>query len=703
MRRKKSMILLLTAGLLAVSGCAASGAEASDRTAAILEMGKEYDFSFSERDLDPSYEEEGVTYIQLADDKTTISTSAGAVAENGAVINGSGAAYADGVLQITKEGTYLLSGSLSNGQILVTLDDTEKAQLVLDGVTVACENNAALVIEEGDKVFITLAEGSENRLESGDTYSQEAIDDGVNGTIFSRADLVFNGTGSLTVQAPYDHAIASKDDLKITGGDYTIKANGDGLHGKDCVKIAAGKFHIVAEGDGIQSDNDTDEGRGFVYIAGGDFNINAEGDGIVAAQFLQTDGGSFAITTGGGSENGEQHQEENNQLHRDFRGTEPPTSGAEGPEGPEPPNGDRGTRPDRKPDGADNNNGEPPAKPDGEPPALLQGESSQPIEQQTNAVNETAENNGPSQKGVKCDGSMALIGGQFTIDAADDSVHANGDIAVTGASLQLSTGDDGIHADGTLAVSGGGVYITQSYEGLEGNIVAISGGNISIVSSDDGINGANGDSTPGQQVDGDGLLIEITGGTVIIDAEGDGLDSNGTLSVTGGMVLVNGSVFGDNSALDYEKTGTISGGTVVAVGAKEMSVNFSAASGQASLLYNFPQSYEAGTTVTLCNSADQVILSFTPTKAYSSAVLSSPALKQGGTYRLYIGGSIAEADENGFADSGTLTGGTLVEEITLTDAITTSGVGGRGDSGGFGGGPGRGSEKPNRSGNESKM
>lgn len=699
MRQKQWVALLLTAALLTASGCASGSADALDRAAVILEAGSGYDLTFSQRDLDPGYAaEEEIVYIQLADDKTTISAGASAVAENGAVINGSGAAYADGVLQITKEGTYVLSGSLTNGQILVTLDDTEKAQLVLDGVTVACENNAALVIEEGDKVFITLAEGAENRLESGDTYSQEAIDDGVNGTVFSRADLVFNGTGSLTVQAPYDHGIVSKDDLKITGGNYTIKAGGDGLHGKDCIKIAAGTFHIVAEEDGIQSDNDKDEGKGFVYIAGGDFNINAAGDGIVAAQFLQTEGGSFAITTGGGSENSEQHQEENVQPHRDFRGSEPPTSGAEGPEGPEPPNGGKvGSPPPVNLDEGDSL---------GAPPVLPQEELASLESDGSAADDDGAET--VSRKGVKCDGSMVLTGGQFTIDAADDSVHANGDIAVTGASLQLSAGDDGIHADGILAVSGGGVHINRSYEGLEGDIVAISGGNISIVSSDDGINAANGDSAPGQQVGGDSLLIEISGGTVMIDAGGDGVDSNGNLSVSGGLLLINGTVSMGDSALDYEGEGMISGGTVVAVGAKEMATNFSAASGQASLLYNFPQSLEAGNAVTLCDAEDNVVLSFIPTKAYSSAVLSSPLLRQGETYRLYSGGSVAGMDENGFADSGTLTNGTLVEEITFTDALTTSGVGGRGDRGVFGGGPGKtggpgqGGEKPGRGGNEKK-
>ena len=211
------------------------------------------EWEFTDSDQDASYDEASATRITLSDE--------------GIAIDGTGATADGSVLTISAEGTYILSGALSNGRIVVSCTDGEKVQLVLSGVDIHCEDYAALYVEEADKVFVTLAEGTENTLSDGAEYALEDGDN-VDATVFSRADITFNGAGTLAVTGNYNHAIVSKDDLAVTGGTYTITAVGHGLNGKDCVKISGGTFSIDAGSDGIQSDNDEDAGRGYVYITG---------------------------------------------------------------------------------------------------------------------------------------------------------------------------------------------------------------------------------------------------------------------------------------------------------------------------------------------------------------------------------------------------------------------------------------------------
>ena len=240
------------------------------------------DLEFTARDLDVGYEETTATKIRL--EGTT------------AVVDGTGASWEDGMIRIEKEGTYVISGTLDDGEIVVQAEDTEKVQIVLNGASVTCADHAALYIPSADKVFVTLADGTENRLSSGETYQLGEEDSNVDGVIFSRADLTLNGTGSLTVEAAYKHAVVSKDDLVITGGTYVISApNGHGLQGKDCVKIADGTFTLNVGKDGIQSDNEEDENRGFVYLAGGTFSIHAGDDAVHAEKQLIVEDGVIGI------------------------------------------------------------------------------------------------------------------------------------------------------------------------------------------------------------------------------------------------------------------------------------------------------------------------------------------------------------------------------------------------------------------------
>lgn len=249
------------------------------------------DFSYSDRDQDASYDSTSATSIILK--------------QSGSSITGTGA-VADGAnVTIDTEGTYVLSGALTDGSVIVDADAEAKVQLVLDGVTVVNSNGPAVLIEQADKVFVTLADGSNNTLSdsadrndliSSETDGEDTVDHASHdATLFSHDDLTINGSGTLTVDGNAAHAIVSKDDLIITSGNYKLRAVADTLQSKDCVKILAGSFNLDAGDDAITSTATEDVAAGFVSIDGGDFTITAQGDAIHAETVLRTTGGTVDV------------------------------------------------------------------------------------------------------------------------------------------------------------------------------------------------------------------------------------------------------------------------------------------------------------------------------------------------------------------------------------------------------------------------
>ncbi len=220
---------------------------------------------FTDRDMETGFDEASDTIIALKGDSAACSS-------NAVQISGS-------TVTIMDEGTYILSGTLDNGSIVVEAENTDKLQLVLNGVDISCESSAAIYIKQADKVFLTLAPGTENSLQVSGEFV--AVDENsIDGVIFSKDDLTMNGSGSLSLQTSYGHGVVSKDDLVVSGGSYEVKASNHALAGKDSVRIAEGCFVLQAGEDGIHAENDEAETLGFVYIANGDFTINAGDDGI---------------------------------------------------------------------------------------------------------------------------------------------------------------------------------------------------------------------------------------------------------------------------------------------------------------------------------------------------------------------------------------------------------------------------------------
>ena len=287
---KRIAIPLLLSLSLLLSGCqnTDTGSNGGDSASTGAESVAVIDTAalFSDRDLDGSYDESAAVHIQLEGET--------AVCDSDAVsIDGSRITLLD-------EGTYLVSGALTDGQIVVDAGDTDKVQIVLASASLTCADSAAIYSKSADKVFLTLAEGTENTLTNGGSYT--AIDkNNIDSVVFSKTDLTLNGSGSLTIDAQAGHGVVSKDELTITGGSYTVTAAEHGMTGKDSLAVAGGDFTIISGKDGLHAENADDSALGFLYVADGTFTITAQGDAVSASGALQVDGGTFDLTTGGGS------------------------------------------------------------------------------------------------------------------------------------------------------------------------------------------------------------------------------------------------------------------------------------------------------------------------------------------------------------------------------------------------------------------
>lgn len=234
------------------------------------------------------------TVNDLNDDWDTASATKIALSDQGSTISGNGAYVYDGNVYISYAGHYVLSGELTDGSIIVDADKNDKIWIMLDGVEINCDDDAAIRIEQADHVFLTLANGTENVISSGSQYREEIAASGVDGAIYSRDDLTINGTGGLVVNTEYHHGMVCNDDLVITGGTITINAVQDGIHANDSVCIRDAAATIIAGDDGITVSNDDESA--FFYMESGSIVILDCYEGIEAID-ITIAGGTIDITS----------------------------------------------------------------------------------------------------------------------------------------------------------------------------------------------------------------------------------------------------------------------------------------------------------------------------------------------------------------------------------------------------------------------
>ena len=266
---------------------AALSAEGSQSSAQSVSSSDAFSEAFSNRDLSGDYDTAEAVTISL--NGTSASASSDSVQISG------------GTVTITAAGTYILSGTLDNGSIIVNATKDDKIQLVLDGVTIRSETFAAIYVVQADKVFVTLAESSVNTLTNGGSFVQ-SDDNDVDAVIFAKDDITLNGAGKLVIASPAGHGIVGKDEVTVTGGTYEISSAKCAIRGKDSIAISDGSFTIKAGTDGLHAENNDDDTLGNIYIAGGSFVITAGDDAIHANTLLQIDGGEITVSAAEGLE-----------------------------------------------------------------------------------------------------------------------------------------------------------------------------------------------------------------------------------------------------------------------------------------------------------------------------------------------------------------------------------------------------------------
>lgn len=593
-------------------------------------------------------------------------------------IDGTGATSDGNTITITSGGSYKISGAVSDGQIKIdTENETDKVELILNGVELANSKECAIYEKQAGHVTITLAEGSKNMITSGEkgmyeealenvkvaeettvnttdsvtnAEAEKSATENTEETNASEAESNVGNEDSQQASVVTKAAIFIKDGLTIDGKG-SMEVNGyqnNGIQVKGDLDVQSGNLTVVASNNGIKgSDN--------VVISDGTVTTTTVGDGISAKDNMTIKDGTFTIKTGEGAGETKSMGDATEGQTRDGK--------------------NRGQKMEF-----------------------------------FNRTEDTSEASGISQKGIKCGKTLEIKEGTFLFDTVDDAVHSNDTIVIEDGKLELATGDDGIHADNSLTIHDGTVNITQSYEGLEATEIVINDGDIDIVASDDGLNASGGDSgfemggfpggrakfnsnsttidnknaetnTNGEETNNNkeetnaentDTEVEVTtekaepkitinGGDVYINADGDGIDSNQSIYINGGNIYVNGSANGGNSAIDIgtENSGIcqINGGTVVGIGYSTMAEEMDASSTQCSFLYVFDSIVEVGTEITIANGDGKEVATITTVKGCDSIIYSGKELSKGETYKISAGEQSGEITlEESYTTNSTSTG-----------------------------------------------
>ncbi|GEN85882.1 carbohydrate-binding domain-containing protein [Oceanobacillus sojae] len=432
--------------------------------------------SYEEEDTDTSYDDSSAT-IELSEEMTS---------SEGVTVDGK-------TVTITEAGTYVLSGELADGQVIVNVDKEEKVHLVLKDVTITNSQGPAILIEQAEKIITTLADGTSNTLTDGTDYQLADDETEYDAAFFSKEDLVINGEGELIVNGNYNNGIRSKDDLILISGSYTINAKNNALKGKDSVQIFDGIYMLTTEeGDGIQANNSDDETKGFIAIDGGNFTITSGRDGIQAETAARLQAADINIQTGADTISSEES----------YKGIKAGTE------------------------------------------LLLQSGS-----YDINSADDSLHSDGDitiesgnlllasEDDGIHADNNLTINGGNLTVTDSYEGLEA-GVITINDGDIQITASDDGLNASGDSgATEESETSVSDLFGGPgaeqadESKMIVINGGTLAVDAQGDGLD-SNGN-------------IEMSGGTVTVDGPTDNgngaLDYDGTFELSGGILITAGS------------------------------------------------------------------------------------------------------------------------------------------------------------------
>ena len=532
--------------------------------------------------------------------------------DNNAVdVTGSGASVSGTTVTISDKGTYVIKGTLSDGQIIVDNEDDENVRLILDGVDITCSTDSAIKALNAKNVYITLADGTTNtvtdsRAASDDTDSNTGSDDAgsndsdvTDAAIYAECDLIINGSGTLNVNGNYNDGIKSKDDLQIISGTINVDAYDDGIIGKDLVSVKDGTITVTCGDDAVKSSEDEDSTKGYIVVDGGSFNLSSDsGHGFNAV---------FAFVMNDGTVNITKCNEGIQSLNIIQNGGDITINAA-----------DDGVNVSDKRASADTG---------------------------STATTDTADTGSADT----ADASAAQTGDAAVTDAIADSADSS-DSSATADYMAFGKGS------GRGSISGNNMpqmgHGPQMSGGQQGSVSGDSAGGMMGGnggpggSGDNGGPGGNGGGNMGGTMENvDGCLV-INGGTLTVTASGDGLDSNGDILINGGTVTVIGPTGDGDTAIDKNGVWEQDGGTVYAQSSSGMveAVDADISSG-CYVSTVFSSAVAAGTEITVTDSDGNKVMNFTSKESVPFVYFSSPDLKEGAAYTITAGDQSAEVTE----------------------------------------------------------
>ena len=590
---------------------------------------------FTAGDLSPEYDISDANVITLSGGSATVS--------------GNGAYAYDGGVVISSTGVYVISGTLDDGSITVDADDAAKVWLYFNDVNITCQDNAALIIENADKVFLTLAEGQESVLVSGSEYETSATEAGIDGVIYARDDLTINGAGSLSISGGPAHGIVANDDLVITGGTIAVTSALDTIHVNDSLRMTGAAMTLDAGDDAIQVDNE----GGYIYIESGEFNITAEDEGIAAEGDITIDGGEFNIAVGTGQGS---HGLKSGGTVTVNDGTIDITSCYEGVQA----------------SYIDITGGD---------------ITINSIDDGLNA------SNGASGFGMGGAGGQGMRQ-RGPYDASGTETAGSGEMPESDEMPEGETTDFGEMPESDEMPEGEPPEFGEMPEGEMPKFGEMPEGEMpgsremkDGSGSEDTQN--NSDTWAEDTSNAETPWIHISGGTLTIlnesGRDADGIDSNGDIIISGGTIRVSLNGNSGNNAIDCatENGGVceINGGNIIACGSSQMAESFGSTSTQCSILYNLQTGADAGTALTLRDSNGNILMSYEVPYGFTSVNISCPEMKLGETYTISVG----ETEENVTLEEMTTTCGTAGS--SMFGGMNQGGMqnGGSGRTGGHGG------------------
>lgn len=519
-----------------------------------------------------------------------------------------GVTVEDGTLTITKAGTYKLSGEYQ-GQIKVETADSDAVRLVLDNANITNSNGAALNVVNADEVILYSASGTTNTISDGADYTATGEED-PDAVVYSKADLTIAGEGTLKVSGNHEDGIHTSDGLVIASGTLEVNAANTGIKGKDYVDILGGTINVTAQQDGIKSTNDTDEGQGWTRLSNGTVTVNAGDDGFKASRVVEISGGSLTV---------EQSDEGIEAQYINVSGGDVNVTSAD--------------------DGMN---------------ASLKTSNSESTDSSANTSDTADQQQNNQQQG-------SLPGGQQN-GTSNQQQQGTGQPQPPAMS---GTSQDGTSQNGTTG-TGQQQNNTQNQGNQNmGQPPAMPGGNAQDGTSQNGTTGTGqqgmGQPPQGGMPGGGGgtfevvdAAINVSGGHVTVNAEGDGIDSNGVTTLSGGTLIVNGPSQGGNAALDTNGDLLLNGATVLSGSTADMFEAPSTNSTSGYLKLTNSSGFEQGSTVQVADSSGKVVANYKVTKSNVQLVLvSSSSIVKGQSYTVYTTTSAVDSNAASLASGAT--------------------------------------------------